>query len=628
MNTVMTSRLLAIMIMVFIIIVTVLIRVEIVHEAWLKPKQRVYPIFNETPGRDDFVKTYLKRKQRPKTLEKLVFPISDSIVFEQKYVKKSLVTFTDPYVLRKQIKSNTFDKAICKQLKVSGELSITDPRILDVDVKTIEASLNKNPPYKKLINKVKARFKSNLPAKSQWLRFAGSSVWLNNLKIHFMVSRLIFSPSGIPNKGFASFLYIQAFDENWHELTITREIPYEKLATQRIMNLDGTYTNFANNRILASRTLSFPSLLPIEFDYKMKTPNDKYYWGPEDPRILKRFNPTFGFEEPIIVFNLKNEVVAKRVMHLYLPYSNKLTILTKRSEPWAYIEKNWTPFISRNIKDSNKINMIYSFSPLEVLTCDIETGVCDFLQKKNKSNRNYFGPLRGGTQLEAIPLLDYLPKHLAIKFPKKRQVYVGFARTHLNQCGCGESMYRPNFIILVEDYNPTTNKFYYKIADISSFFDFNAVIRKWTIPEVDDNGNLIGQADNKLLCDKSLRNVLIPNSIAYWDIESITIGTVEYERTHFNMIPNEKPKSLLKFNDYMGVTLSAGDIDVSIVHVHGLLDYILNIPSLFDADTYIDTNKKAKVNGTRFNERCSALAAQEYCISYARKNGGVVDYLS
>lgn len=77
-----------------------------------------------------------------------------------------------------------------------------------------------------------------------------------------------------------------------------------------------------------------------------------------------------------------------------------------------------------------------------------------------------------------------MPDHILDKFklPKNRKIYIGWARAHLNKCGCGESMYRPNMVILVEDFNPEENRFYYKLSDVSEYIDFNAHVPPWTTP--------------------------------------------------------------------------------------------------------------------------------------------------
>lgn len=183
-----------------------------------------------------------------------------------------------------------------------------------------------------------------------------------------MVSRVLYTPSGIPNKSFVSFLYIQLFDKNWVEMDeTTLTVPYEKKIMKSVTNADGSVTEALLETKLGSREITYPSFLPISFDVQMQVPSGKYYFGPEDPRILLRKN-SLGFEEPLIVFNMKNNVLAKRLMYLYLPFSNHLQYLKKRSEPYAYVEKNWTPFISKATP-----KRLTSFTPSTHWKCSLVT---------------------------------------------------------------------------------------------------------------------------------------------------------------------------------------------------------------------------------------------------------------
>lgn len=558
-----------------------------------------------------------------------VFPLSDLLTRRELYRTEKMTVFTDPVKSAKEHGStddegnSKFDvDKVCPEIKMEDDIHFSEVKLLPADFKKIQEQLKRNPAYSKLLQEAEETFKPKVDPEKQWFRFGGSSTWLEQFEVHFMVSRLIYSPSGIPNKGFASFLYVQLFDRDWVEIEKELDIPYDQEIIQNIINSDGSITEVLILKSVAYRNMKFPSLLPIPFKYLLLTPNNKYYYGPEDPRILKRTNE-LGFEEPVVVYNLKDLDINKRVMFMYLPFSNKLKMLTKRSEPFADIEKNWTPFVSAK-QPNTHLNFVYSINPLEVVTCEISTGVCDFIQKIDKTNINYFGPLRGGTQLQALPIKD-LSGHLKQRFnlPENRDIYVGWARTHLNKCGCGESMYRPNMIVLVEDYVPETETFKYKMGVISDFMDFNADIPKWTVPKFDDEGKLLPD-DDVAICDKSLRNVLIPNSIAYWEIDKIISNSVNYDRKYFSKI--SKADSTVVFNDYMGITLSAADADVKVVHVKGMLNYILKIDSLFDGETVVKEDNKLVTDGSDLNQQCSEKAAKDYCVRYAELNGGVVEY--
>ncbi|EAZ62799.2 predicted protein [Scheffersomyces stipitis CBS 6054] len=578
-------------------------------------------------------------------LEKLVsfnriesYPLSEELTNNDDFFSGiDMKTFTDPfhYINGKTSDYEFNEDTMCRKIELSTTFQVSKQKYLDADFAKYKVALEQNPLYAKIIQDARDKFQPKIPEEQQWFRFAGSSVWLPQYDCHYMVSRIMYSPSGIANKAYASFLYIQLFDKNWNELPeTTLSLPYESKQTQKVVNADGSVQEVVLETIIAFRDVTYPSFLPINFEVQLETDNGKYYWGPEDPRILLRRSP-LGYDEPVIVYNMKHLDLQKRVMNLYLPFPNVANVLRKRSEKFANIEKNWTPFISR--RENQHLNFIYSIVPLEILTCEIDTAVCDFLQKPVKQDYNYVGPLRGGSQLVELPFSDLIPKTVQdrFKFPEGRRVYIGWARAHLNNCGCGESMYRPNMITLIEDYDANQNKYYFKLGDVSEYFDFNAYVPPWTIPSFDSNGQMIESTPKQ--CEG--RNVLIPNSIAYWDIRSIIKGDTLYHRKYFNYIPADEPvvksaKGVLKhnvadvkkdvkprilFNDHMGVTLSAADSDVSIVHVRGLLNHILKLPSLLDAGTVISDDYSFEQRGYEFNNKCAMKASADYCSKYGER---------
>lgn len=568
-----------------------------------------------------------------------IFPLDESLTKPQLYSPQRLRTFGDPLKLPQKYvpKVEAFDLRqtvkMCSKIFMSDSIDLSENKLLPAELELILSQIWQDEHAATLLKEAQDHFQLKLPVEAQWFRFFGSSVWLEEFKVHYLVSRLIYSPLGIPNKGFASFLYVQIFDQNWQEITAELDVPYER--TKPFSEFDDDYDDtdpFEPPEVnqLLHRKIKFPSLLPINFRYAF-SPLDRNFWGPEDPRIIKRLNPNLGFEEPIIVFNLKSLDIRKRVMHLYIPFSDQLRILRKRYEKYANIEKNWTPFIS-NKQSNDTINFVYSFSPLEVLNCEVDTGLCDFLQKADKSNINHFGVLRGATQLEQFPI-DELPDPIRDKFKvAHRSIYIGWSKTHLNKCGCGESMYRPNLVILTEDYNPNSGQFFYKINGVSESIDFNADIPPWFSPKFDADGNFMDNssdvAQEKPICDKSSRNVLAPNSIAYWSIKDVRVRGKTYKPEDYYSIPNLKNVALedIHFNDFMGVTLSAADNDVSVTHVKGLVNYILGLDSLFDPFTVITSNETMNRPEISINEKCGELAAKKYCLDYARVHGGPIKY--
>lgn len=567
------------------------------------------------------------------------FPLGKEIRDTGSFSAKPMKTFTDPHTFidGKSEDYQLSEESMCKNLEYERSLKYTPQKFINAEYATIQEALNRNAEFVRILKEADRQFKPKIPGEKQWHRFAGASIWLPQYGVHFMVSRIMWTPTGIPNKAFASFLYVQIFDRNWNELQdIELEVPYEEKITKTVIDADGSKSEVTMDTKQSTRNIKFPSILPIKFDYQLQTKDGKYYWGPEDPRIIGRTNRK-GEVEPLIVFNMKNLELVKRVMHAYKPFADELVLLKRRSGKYGNIEKNWTPFFGRACENENKINFVSSVDPLEVLTCTLEDGLCDSLDE----NVEKPGPLRGGTQLIELPFDDTIPDHVKslYKLPDNRKIFVGWARTHLSECGCGESMYRPNFIVFVEDYNPDTDKYYYKMAEVSEFFDFDITAPAWYMPKTAKDGSLIELEPKQCVG----RSVLIPNSIAYWGVSSILKESVSYRRQFFSKIPTDEeiadktagkvmkqeykraPISV-QFEDYMGITLSGGDIDVSIVHVKGLLEYVLNIPSLFDPATIVKSDNKKYQRGFDFNQRCAIKTSKDYCIKFAMANGGVTEY--
>ena len=119
-------------------------------------------------------------------------------------------------------------------------------------------------------------------------------------------------------------------------------------------------------------------------------------------------------------------------------------------------QKNWTPFISED--STNKFDSyIYfcvsvgKFGCFEMQPTWDVAGDCVFDYRLDETlvPQNKVGPLRG-TQL--VNLRQVIPRSVYHRLlPSHREIFIGFARTHLDNCGCGKVMYRPNLVILVKD---------------------------------------------------------------------------------------------------------------------------------------------------------------------------------
>lgn len=128
-----------------------------------------------------------------------------------------------------------------------------------------------------------------------WYKFAGTSVWLQQYGVHFMISRMLYSPTGKKNDPVMSLIFAQIYNERWEELDdVELIIP--------------TVNPITNEKIYAS--LQFPSFLPIPFYHQSSYVNKRWY-GPEDARILLVKNDD-GLEEPLIVFNAYHRKVNKQ----------------------------------------------------------------------------------------------------------------------------------------------------------------------------------------------------------------------------------------------------------------------------------------------------------------------------
>ncbi|CUM52099.1 uncharacterized protein AC631_03530 [Debaryomyces fabryi] len=394
--------------------------------------------------------------------------------------------------------------------------------------------------------------------KKKWARFCGSSVWLSKYEVHFFVNRIVYAHESARSRPTISLIDVQIFDRDWKELT-----------NFNITLADGT-------------VLQYPGLVKIDIDQNPK--HKLTVMGPEDPRVvLRKFVNEQGEleEEPVIIFNMRRtEISWKRAMHFYRPFhGNNTTRLSLRGLKPRFREKNWAPFFDDN--DPDNIYFIYNFNPLRVIMCGLSDGVCDkvsgpdFIDSKADESK-HVGALRGGTNLVPIPP-HLLPNHLFF-----RRYWFGIARSHNSECGCLKEIYRPHAFIISK--NLETDEF--TLDYVSSLMDFNVIAEPWT--------------ENQAIC-KDGKNVLIPNSIAYWDHVLKSDSTVEH--------------------DFMGISFSEADRTNKIVHIKGFWHHILK--ALNSKDTGQGSQSIARIkeyyagNNTELeNEllgRCATSLAEQYC---------------
>ncbi|KAG7661737.1 BMT3, partial [[Candida] subhashii] len=414
-------------------------------------------------------------------------------------------------------------------------------------------------------------------------KFAGTSVWLEEYGVHLMVSRVVFSYTGIRWDPQISLLYAQVYDKNWTELHDVDLIIPIKNPT----NLQREYKRY-----------TFPRFMPIPFYYNSNLMTKRWY-GPEDARLFLMKNE-YNETEPALIFNayhrkpVKNSIsnddksasinfqmyrsmfigflfqfqlgkrntdgtTDERFDHIQY---NRVAELRIKSRERKEIEKNWTPIV--DLKDSENINLIYEAEHLTILKCPLKTVykgeiTCDISFNQSRLFGR-MGEVRGGTEL--IPILN--------ENDPNKQTWIGFLRAHINDCGCGASMYRPNFIVLTRILDS------YKITHLSSSISFD-------IP-------VTGSKNSSIVCDETGPNVLIPNGISMWEVE---------------------PKTGV---DYLTLSLSVADESNSVLHITG-------ISSLLD-----DIQKRQDDIGYWYDEaaikdmfECVLQTSKDFCKLYGEE---------
>ncbi|ODV64459.1 glycosyltransferase family 91 protein [Ascoidea rubescens DSM 1968] len=489
---------------------------------------------------------------------------------------------------------------------------------------------------------------------NHWYQFAGSSVWLNQQNLYFMASRVVFTPTdrGGPTE---SFLALNLYDKNWKEIS---ELKYFK------------YGPFTDQVYYVNAPSIFDSIL-FYFNMDVLKKKSGYYrfFGPEDPRvILKKTRYQFYYqdklvkeviyEEPMIIFNLltDKEHGNRRLIHVFLPFQDKLIVLRKVDARLKRTEKNWSPFFKtgeintirvdiespdakistttkrhKNFKFSNGlVYFVYSIEPFKIIKCNLDNGKCRSVfdgkyDSKRKTLEKSF--MRGGTNLIELPkkfiskvnemiyneennlgdrnaaLMRNYNLNLDLEIFKNYNIWIGFPRSNIKKCGCGFKTYRPSLQIMVSSKNKKKAEVF-EINSISSSIDFDINILNWNTNQ------------SSLSCD-GLMNAFIPNSIAFWDIDEDN---------------NEM--------DYMGMTLSEADYNTMVIHIKGLLRYILKLDFFqkkkdkesIDGKHEDITNPVRYLRNTKslvddfFLVQCALKSSYKYCVNYARNHSSNFNY--
>ncbi|EMG50245.1 BMT4 Beta-mannosyltransferase 4 [Candida maltosa Xu316] len=487
------------------------------------------------------------------------------------------------YIREQEYNNHTFDIYSsqetfqeCDKIEYKRDVAITNHTQLPDDLlkltNVLMDQLDNDPAFMDL----SLFFGGNLPKiimkgelRKHFYKFAGTSVWLEQHGVHLMLSRVLFSQKGNKNDPQLSLLYAELFDENWQSLNdIELVLPI---------------VNHKNERVYDS--VKFPKFVPIPFYHNSDVVKGRWY-GPEDTRFLLTKNQ-FGDDEPVIIFNSyhrqikhinDNDDSAVRTKFGFyrsmfvgwlFQYQlgklntdgfqdskfdnvtfNKVKELRIEGKERTSIEKNWTPFVDpeERIIGDDYVYIVYQWNDLKILKCeltdfkDASQSTCQMYYKDIETSQ-VVGPVRGGTEL----------------IPFEENKWIGFLRAHIKDCGCGGSVYRPNFLLLER----IDSKF--KLTYLSGSITFNIPVYGWK--------------DFETVCAGREANALIPNGIAMYD----------------------------KGEDYLSLTLSVADQDNVLLHMRGIKSMIESLDFKWDGRRI--ANKQIQCVVDHAYETCKEYAA-------------------
>ena len=471
----------------------------------------------------------------------------------------------DVKALERQGRKSYDSVVTCEDLSYNGTImhSIDNP-ILSDDLLSIRREILKQGDW--LTREVKDdRDKDKTEEEiidTQWFRFGGASVWLESEQCYVVYSRVVYSRVKRKNHPHISLVRAQAFDKDWNEI-IGKKIPYldvdiprnlqQELAqldvemgiencdrfAQGSLELENCNVRRAKavllnekkkDKILSKYYLTYPTILQIPF-YA-----DGDWKGPEDPRVTLRQGE--NFEEPLVLFNMYDHAEGKRRMFSFMPHRKidplvKFSILDRKQRN---DEKNWSPFFHPSDRAVSKlsrgfIHFIYSFGPLDIMRCSLNDGVCEMVFDAKTlalSDSNSFGGMRGGTQFVKLPA--------SLPGVRNKNMWVGFPKLHIKDCGCGKIFYRPMLDVLVE----SGGVYHQELVVPAIGFDIDVL--SWDLKSTE--------------CMET--NILSPNSIAHWNVINQNSDT-------------------LMFDDFMTLTVSESDTLTKVITLRGVLNYVLGI---------------------------------------------------
>lgn len=436
-----------------------------------------------------------------------------------------------------------------------------------------------------------------------WFETGHSSIWIESHQCHLTYSLITYTKG---SKSFpeVSLIKATAYDKDWKEIRGKRityndvKIPTNmedewKLLDQQLGVVDCRSLSDTDRKqeceieqnkkklkiirerenILDHFSMKYPRVINI--DAKLR---DKFA-GAKDPHVILKRNQN-GLEEPVIIFNM-DEGSGKR-LYSYFPHRN-VPSLTKFSmfniDDLGNFHTNWAAFFTPE-DDSNKselslgnIHFVENISPVHIIRCSLDDGLCDtvFKGEKNKFAKDKkYGSLTGGTQFVSLP--SSLPN------VKGKNIWVSFAKTQIDYCGCGPTFYRPVLTVLIE---------------VDGVYHFELIS-----PGLDFTISPLNLKLTSTSCDSE--NVLIPKSIVSWYVSS-------------------QDTSAHSYKDYMTVMVNEANSLTKTVIINGVLDYILNIYQDKDIRDTFALNEEANsiVEATR---SCVADYSFEVCRRYGLKH--------
>lgn len=618
-------------------------------------------LLNETGLRSHLANTSSSNWKIVKVRQKNLKPIAPFV--DDEYVPHKDFSLFASSALEKNQCDAEFDIKV-NSLSVSKRTPIPADFRYILELVVREHDIYKDPYYKDIapliMQHVREELKMDL-IKPFWFRLAGSSVWLKDHNVHFVISRFIFTDKMKKDDPLVSLTLAQIFDENWNELRDVRLVfPTNTIDDESAPTFKSGTQSFSLYR--------FPRILPIPF-YHDYGKDDGKLFGPEDPRLMLVKNPD-GYEEPLIVFNAQHfrmekkqgkrdehgdefsldaredlEKVNYRSMFFTLPFQfqkskrvdleknkkadNKWFTKTKEIHVAGMkketTNKNWTPMVSSTSSLSfneydDSILFVTQLNHLHIVRCSLYTD--DSTCYRVYDSNGDVGELRGGTPFININSLvtKQYPELVHEIFPVGREVFIGIARAHLKECGCGPSFYRPNIVVITKDqasyYDHKSaedrTKFFYKISHVSSSLSLEVTMEPFD-PQ-----------DPKSICTRV--NALIPNGIGEWKIDTL-----------------EKVGDRWKIDDTMNLAVSVADNTVDRVYLRGVLNSVLNS---YDKSTVFSPNGTA--NGQVINlpvltkdgelqtvldgfnsgnVDCAMVRSRDFCAAYGEEQKGLAEKL-